>query len=1010
MDVPVRKPAFSLGDKVRLRADRQKRGAVVAAPRSHRSSYEYEVLIDGHEQWFSESQLERVSSTLAPRWVQRDELIKELTLAKLRQPLTDALYAYQASRTAYEPYQFRPALKFLRSGNQRLLIADEVGLGKTIEAAIIYLELKARLEIARVLVVCPSRLTVKWRDELRNRFEEEFEILDSAKVRRLLDDYRRLGAGISFRAIASFEMLRSGGILADLTHNHVPLDLLIVDEAHYMRNAEANTHRLGAVLVDNADAIVFLTATPLHLGNQDLFNLLTLLAPEDFDNPHLFDEQVRPNAMINRASNLLMAGKMSEAIEVLRGVESTKLRDRFLKNPYYTQILRRMGELRDLPSNLQDRVAVQWDLLSLNTLSMVMTRTRKREVAHGAARAPFSIRVRFTPEERAFYDAVVAYTREELRRTGSGATGFGTIMKERQAASCLAAYRDHLGEAETKRVKLEEEVDQSQFDLHDVTGIVAAKPAASLVRASKAIGTVDSKFQQFECTLRQALSEHDSSKALVFSFFKGTLRYLHRRLRSLGYPVEMIHGEVPIPDRLRIIDRFRSDPNQRILLSSEVGAEGLDFQFCDILVNYDLPWNPMQVEQRIGRLDRFGQQHERIRIYNFLIDDTIETRIFQRLYERIGIFERSIGDLEAILGEEIRDLSRKVIQGRLTDAEQARLADEAVARIKRRQLHEADLEAQKDELLGQGRILDARIEQTITSGKYISSDEVRALVGTYVRRQFPKSQLVFDDLENCATLQLDRAFAEHLRRFIERKRLSYGLSDRFKAALSEQRRLALTFDSALAYERPLLEFVTARHPLAQAAREYWQDTIEPGIPAAEIQISGPPDERGDGYFFIYLMTVTGMAESVTLEPVVVLEDGREAPVSAQGLLNSLQGGSANPTGIDRSVDGFLRAEEIAAASMASKRDQVEQEVLMKNEALHAARSASINASFDAKIRRTTELLGLASDPSIQRMRASQIQNLKDRRAVKLAELSRARNISVGTSLIAAGLIRITEKA
>src|SRR5690606_21135441 len=105
---------------------------------------------------------------------------------------------------------------------------------------------------------------------------------------------------------------------------------------------------------------------------------------------------------------------------------------------------------------------------------------------------------------------------------------------------------------------------------------------------------------------------------LVFSFFRRTLDYVYRRLRDAGYAVEVIHGGVSLEDRQEIIERFgKKDSKFRVLLSSEVGAEGLDFQFCDVLMNYDLPWNPMQVEQRIGRLDRFGQEHRRIRIYNF---------------------------------------------------------------------------------------------------------------------------------------------------------------------------------------------------------------------------------------------------------------------------------------------------------------------------------------------------------------------------------------------------------
>src|SRR5207249_3697120 len=121
------------------------------------------------------------------------------------------------------------------------------------------------------------------------------------------------------------------------------------------------------------------------------------------------------------------------------------------------------------------------------------------------------------------------------------------------------------------------------------------------------IGERDAKFDCFERVLRESLAEDPTSKALVFSFFRGTLEYLGAQLRQRGLRFGVIHGGISMDERRSVIQGFRDDPGIRVLLSSEVGAEGLDFQFCDVLVNYDLPWNPMQVEQRIGRLDRFGQ-------------------------------------------------------------------------------------------------------------------------------------------------------------------------------------------------------------------------------------------------------------------------------------------------------------------------------------------------------------------------------------------------------------------
>lgn len=999
---------FRPGDKVRLRAEPSRRGAVTAGPRRHADGFEYEVFFGEEEGWYSEAQLEAAPAVDRPRWVTRDELTRELTLAKLRHPLTDALYAYRSSRTFFEPYQFRPALKFLRNAQQRLLIADEVGLGKTIEAAIIYLELKARLDINRVLILCPSRLTGKWQDELRHRFEEEFEILDSKRIRRLMDDLRRLGHALPIRAIASFELLRRPDFVAQIVEHNVPLDLLFVDEAHHLRNEGTQTYQLGAALVSTADAVLLLTATPLHLGNRDLYNLLNLLAPEDFDNPDLFDEQIRPNEFINRAMRLVAKGELHRARDELRRVETTRLSDRFLQNPYYQETLQTLERLAttDRASTLEERVATQWALMELNTLSSILSRTRKREVAHGAVRAAYSIRVTLSPAERAFYEAIFQDARDEVHRRGVNAVGFAAIMRERQAASCLAAMRERLEETNRRQAQLELEIDRSVFDVHAPNGQTSRVNLRLLLERSRHLGDVDSKFERFAQTLWQALAEDPTSKALVFSFFKGTLRYLHRRLRALGYQVDVIHGGVPIVERQRIIDRFASEPEVRILLSSEVGSEGLDFQFCDILVNYDLPWNPMQVEQRIGRLDRFGQQHERIRIYNFFLEDTIETRIFQRLYERIKLFEQSIGDLEAILGEEIVKLSREVVQGRLTPAEEERLAEDAAMRIVRRQQEEAELEQRKDELLGQGAIFDQRIEQTIKSGRYVSGDEVRALVVTFLRQKFPQSQLVFDHEEPCATLEMDPALADYLRKFIEQKRLTSRLTDRFRQALGEHQRLPLTFDSELARQRPRLEFITIRHPIAEAAAAYWSGVALPGIPAASVELTGPPEEAGDGHFYIYLLSVRGATTSVTLEPVVVLDDGRLAEQSAQSLLSALQQASPVPQHVERNDEAFATGQEIAARVIARQRDAVEAETRRRNAALVAARSTSVRTSFQAKIQRTQELLDEASDQRIQRMRSAQLKNLRARMEVKLAELERGREVVVSSALIAGGRVRI----
>ncbi|MGI8476369.1 MAG: helicase-related protein, partial [Thermomicrobiales bacterium] len=887
---------------------------------------------------------------------------------------------------------------------QRLLIADEVRLGKTIAAAIISLALKTRLEISRVLIVCPSRLTGKWQDELQNRFDERFTIHDAQGMRQLFDDYRRTGPGLQMRAIVSFELLRRREFIDSFSESALPVDLLIVDEAHYLRNEESRTHHLGETLVNLADAVLFLTATPLHLGNKDLFNLLKLLAPEDFNDLHVFDALIAPNEHINRAIKLVATGELRQAGKALEAVEWSTMGPRFKKNPFYVDTLRRLRQA-DQSTGITDRVEVQWELMQLNTLSGIVSRTRKREFSEGAVRAPVKVLVSFTPEERALYDAVLSQTRREIKQRGNGAPGFASIMKKRQAASCLPALRDRLREARRARGSFVMDVDVSVFDLHHSEDEESGgRPEETLFRLADKLGDTDSKFAQFEQAINRVLHENITSKALVFSFFKGTLRHLEHQLRRLGHDVLVIHGGVPIPERRRLIDAFKNEPEHRIMLSSEVGAEGLDFQFCDVLFNYDLPWNPMQVEQRIGRLDRFGQKSKRIRIYNFVIEETIETRIFQRLYDRIQIFERSIGDLEQILGKEIRELSQEVLQSNLTPAEEDRLATDAAERIVRRQREETELERHQDELLGQGKIFDQRVEGAVATGRYVSGDEIRALVLTFIRKNYPRTVLEFDYEEPCATMELDAALSAHLRRFIETHHLSNRVTDGLQRAMGERRRIPITFDATLARQRPNLEFTTMRHPLAEASIHHWREHAQTGIPSASISVTSSAVDAGEGYFFVYLLSARGISPSVTLEAVVVRDDGEIVEEAGRTLLSHIQSGAAKPLRSERSDASFLDSERRASQWMGRRRDALESDIRRRGAVLLIARETSLQASFEAKIRRTEQLQLEAADDRIRRMRGGQVLRLRERLEHKLAELRGSKDVAVSSKLIAGGRI------
>jgi SNF2 family DNA or RNA helicase len=364
---------FKTGDEVNIKNQSQRKGLVQSNPFWGQGEWQYTVFFSSTEKkTFRESDLTSCED-MDVVWGDLDAFLRSLALVKLNRPLSDNLYALYGSRTKFEVYQFKPALKFLANPDQRLLIADEVGLGKTIEAGIIFLELQARLEVHRVLVVCPSALRYKWQDEMRLRFDEEFVILDMNGMKRFFQQYDQLGDGTRLRGIVSLELLRRPELALEFEEKHINLDLVIIDEAHHCRNTSTQSNKVANILADNADAMLLLTATPLQIGNEDLFNLLKILAPGEFDDMSVFEDRLIPNQHINRAINILGTGDHQAALKELQMVEGTNQRSRFLRNPFYNDLILQLG----MPAlTREELVRAQRRLLEFNTLAFIFTRTR----------------------------------------------------------------------------------------------------------------------------------------------------------------------------------------------------------------------------------------------------------------------------------------------------------------------------------------------------------------------------------------------------------------------------------------------------------------------------------------------------------------------------------------------------------------------------------------------------------------------------------------------------------
>ncbi len=1056
---------FVKGDSVRRVSDAQANVGVVTDVILGGIDPQYEVIFPGSpKSFYSPHQLVAdVASGLsasAPQdllargeWAGADDFRSFITLAKLETPLADNLYSFAASRTERLPHQFKAVLKLLSSPHGRLLIADEVGLGKTIEAGIIMTELASRGPLNNVLIVCPSPLKEKWRGEMRERFLLDFEVVSGARLREAITEANEAHNAQPLRLIASLELLRRDENLSCLSETVPPMDLVVVDEAHHMRNVGTKTNLLGDLLGEIAETMIFLTATPLNLGKPDFFELMRLLAPADFGDSGAFSAIIEPNQHLNAALRLLRSAAdppYAEALEELRKVEGTAQRERFIRSPRYQASCQLLGRgVAGEAISRNEVVSCQRDIVEMNTLSAVFTRTRKREVQElFPTRRSHTVEVEFTATERRFYDAVTAWTLEEYK---DRAAQLVVILFQRMAASCLPALGRRLVEAKKAQrlslatdelAELSEDLEVAgavdgqgltDTDLNELSAELEAlsadsgdEPAEVELEVTSELGealdeltaswdaydgSVDSKFDAFADALKTSFDE-GADRVLVFSYFTGTIDYLAERLDGVevsGKPVKVLklYGPMNREQRERAVEEFRSDPGPVVLLSSEVGSEGLDFQFCSRMFNYDLPWNPMRVEQRIGRLDRYGQESELIHILNMIVADTVEERIFYRLYERIKIFEESIGDLEAILGKietDLAKLQRESLSGNLTAEEQERRSDLIADVIIRSQQENAIFEKESKQFLSNDDVFLDIFNDIARSKRYITPDELRSLVERFLPSAGYSVRLK-------ALAAKPGVFAldgdvEKFRRSLAGSLAKSGTDARAgRAFLSRiDEGLLLTFDPQVATFDRRLEFVSLRHPMIElimsekgaGLSEYSCGLLEMGIGGA----------KGDSStFFVFELAAKGVKDSVEFHAVVVGADGR---VDAEGGTNFLAAldaaDEATPSpsapGTELVDDGYRAARE-ATVALVAVRERALQEDL---DEMIAAKTESLRLSTDYRRIRLRELIETVESESIVRMYSSQLQRLERDYGARLAAIEERARVTVSYRLVAAGLV------
>ncbi|MDR7033112.1 SNF2-related protein [Mesorhizobium sp. BE184] len=830
------------------------------------------------------------------------DLRRVLTFEKIKGELTNIFYSMEASNTDFYPHQFKPVMRFIESPIGRMLIADEVGLGKTIEAAYIWKEIQARQSARRLLIVCPAMLREKWRSDLRKRFNITGDIVSARDLLSRVKDVADHHTSDSFVYITSLEGLRPPAnfesesvtgvrarfarLLDDNTasEDFALFDQVIIDEAHYLRNPSTGNNRLGRLLREASHHLVLLTATPIQIGSDNLYQLLRLVDPDQFYDSLLFQEMLAANSCIVRAQRALWQQPVD--IEgALTALSDAEQSDYFKNDPILARI---KDYLTDGNHDAERRVEILRLLEGRSLLSQYMTRSRKREVLERRVeRAPQVLSVRFSKAESALYTYVTEKIREEAVGK-SGVSLFSLIARQRQMASsivgALESWRDKglIAELLWEDFGISRELFQDAHGLEQETDSETESDGESsevldLNYNLADLEAGDNKYRALKEFLAAELHKDSKEKFVVFAFFRGTLKYLSRRLKADGITASLIMGDMGA-EKDNIIRDFARADGPSVLLSSEVGSEGIDLQFCRFVVNYDLPWNPMRVEQRIGRLDRLGQKAERISIINLVVENTIEDRILMRLYDRINVFRESIGDLEDILGEVTEQLLVNLFNPNLTDDERERKSAQAELAIRNTQKEQQKLEEEAVNLVGFSDYILDHVKDSREKGRWLSAAELRALVEDFFARNFPRTKIEpVASLDHSARIVLSDEARAALAYFISETRPST------RTALHRSNRPVLcVFDPRRTEDVSAeTEFIEPSHPLIQWIRSQYEAENSQLHPVTAIRIAAKDVELppGDYVFSAHRWSFNGL-KSDQLLAFRALEVGGSAPLSA----------------------------------------------------------------------------------------------------------------------------------
>jgi len=692
----------------------------------------------------------------------------------------DPLFAVNVSKIDPVPHQLDAVYKYILPKKKiRYLLADDPGAGKTIMAGLILKELKMRGLMNNCLIVSPGHLKLQWLREMKEKFNERFTIID----RNAIDTSYGTNVWKDRRwCITSLDFIRQEEVRETL--KNVNWDLVIVDEAHKMsaylygdKTRKTKRYQVGEVIADNSSNLVFLTATP-HKGDPDNFRLLLSLLDND-----VFSSKESMERILSKNKEEYVLRRMKEELKGFDG--------------------KRLFPPRDVTTVGYELSNPEKDLYEEVTRYVKKYYRRAQRLEEERKRRNISLALIVLQRRMASSVRALRSSLENRRRRLQTMLDNHQLIQEMQDI-----YGDIEDMPEEERWKLESAIEslttaqsfeELQEEINEVDRIITR--AREVERLE-----VETKLQKLKELVQKHIEKGKAeSKLLIFTEAKATLEYLAGKLKEWGYSVTTIHGNMGLERRIKAEEEFKH--SAQVMVATEAAGEGVNLQFCWMMVNYDIPWNPNRLEQRMGRIHRYGQRHPIVFIFNMVALNTLEGKVLNKVLEKIEIMKEHLGEEKVydVIGDilenaNVEQLIQKVIFGEKEVADAESEIDSISIEKTREEIKRLTAEA-----------LALKVDVPWSNETFKLSEENK-LVPEYLEKYFIRA---FSKIAGQGKV--------HRRKdgFLGIDWVPYEIKDvpydfRMRYGIVDDRYPRFTFDKQLLKKEETADFISPGHPLMEA--------------------------------------------------------------------------------------------------------------------------------------------------------------------------------------------------